>query len=93
MQVVIRMMSHINHPDVPKPSEKNGWPKSHYEVLEPLWVTEDILPTNLPDTLEHQNLHKRDDDEMNLNGDTGWDSDNYEEEIDCDVDSDDESND
>ena len=49
----------------------------------------DILPTNLADILEHQNVDETDDDELDLNDDTGWDSDNYDEESDCDVESDD----
>ena len=90
MQVAIWKLSHIKDPDVPKPSEENGWTKNHDEVLEPLWTMDDILPTNLADILGHQKVDKTDDDELDLNDDTGWDSDNYDEEIDCDVDSDDE---
>ena len=44
---------------------------------------------NLADILEHQNVDETDDDQLDLNENTGWDSDNYDEEIDCDVDSDD----
>ena len=90
MQVAIWKLSHIKDPDAPKPSEENGWTKNHDEVLEPLWTMDDILPTNLADILGHQKVDKTDDDELDLNDDTGWDSDNYDEEIDCDVDSDDE---
>ena len=93
MQAAIWKLSHINNPDVPKPSEENGWTKNHDEVLEPLWTSEDILPTNLADILEHENADENDDDELDLNSDTGQDSDNYDEEIDCDVDSDNEFDD
>ena len=44
---------------------------------------------NLADILEHQNVDETDDDQLDLNENTGRDSDNYDEEIDCDVDSDD----
>ena len=40
MQVAIWKLSHIKDPDVPKPSEENGWTKNHDEVLEPLWQWE-----------------------------------------------------
>ena len=53
-------------------------------MLQPLWTTKDILPTNLTDILEHQNIDETDDDELDLNDDTGWERDNYDEEIDCD---------
>ena len=87
MQVAIRKLSHIKDPDVPNPSEENGWTKNHDEVLEPSWTMGDILPTNLTDILEHQNVDETDDDELDLNDDTGWDSGNYGKKIDCDVDS------
>ena len=58
-------------------------------MLEPLRTMGDILPTNLADILEYQILDGTDNDELDLNDDTGWDSDNYDEEIDCNVDSDD----
>ena len=90
MQVVIWKLFHIKDPDVTKPSQENVYTKNHDEVLEPLWAMGDILPTNLTDILEHQNVDETDDDKVDLNGDTGWDSDNYDQEIDCDVDSDDE---
>ena len=47
-------------------------------MLEPSWTMGDILPTNLADILEHQNVDETDDDELDLNDDTGWDSDNYD---------------
>ena len=64
--------------------------KNHVEGLEPLWTMGDMLCTSLADILEHQNVDETDDDELYLNDDTGWDSDNYDEESDCDVESDDE---
>ena len=75
MQVAIWKVSHINDP---KPSAKNVWTKNHNEVL---------LPTNLSDILEHQNVDETNDEELDLNGDTGWDSDDYDKESACDVDS------
>ena len=90
LQVVIWKLSHINDPDVPKPSEENGQTKKHDEVLEQLWTKVDILPTNLTDILEHQNVYKTDNYELDLNDNTGWESDNYDKKIDCDVNSDDE---
>ena len=90
MQVAIWKLSHIKDPDVPKPSEENVWTKNHNEVLEPLWTMGDILPTNLADILEHQNVDETDDDELDLSDDTGWDSDNYDEEIELYIDSGDE---
>ena len=89
MQVAIWKLSHIKDPDVPKPSKGNGWTKNHDKVLEPSWTIGEILPTNLADILEHRNVDETDDGELDLNDDTGWDSDNYDEEIDCDVDKDD----
>ena len=80
MQVAIWKLSHISDPDVPKHSEENGWTKNHDEVLEPLWTTRGMLPTNLGDILEHQNVDETDDDELELNDDTGWDSNNYDQE-------------
>ena len=80
MQVAIWKLSYINDPDVPEPSEKNGWTKNHDEALEPLWATGDVLPTNLADILDHHNVDKTDDDELNLNNNIGWDSDNTDEE-------------
>ena len=59
-------------------------------MLEQLWTKVDILPTNLTDILEHQNVYKTDNYELDLNDDTGWESDNYDKKIDCDVNSDDE---
>ena len=90
LQVALWKVSHIKDPNVPKLSKKNGWTKNHVEGLEPLWTMGDILPTNLADILEHQNVDESDDDELDLNDDAGWDSDNYDEESDCDVESDDE---
>ena len=71
MQVAIWKLSHIKDPDVPKPSEENGWTKNHDKVLEPSWAIGDILPTNLADILEHQNVDETEDDELDLNDDTG----------------------
>ena len=79
MQVAIWKLSPIKDPDVLKTREENGWTKIHDEVLEPLWTIGGILPTNLADILEHQNVDETDDDELDLNDDTGWDSDNYDE--------------
>ena len=83
----------INDPDVSKTSEENGCAKSRDEVLKPLWTTGDILPTNLVGILEHQNVDEIDDDELDLSDNTWWDRDNYDEEIDCDVDCDEEFDD
>ena len=82
----------MKDPDVPQPNEENGWTKNHDEVLEPLRTMGDILSTNLTDILEYQNVDESNDDELDLNDDTRWDNDNYEEEIDCHVESDDEFN-
>ena len=71
MQVAIWKLSHIKDQDVPKPSEENGWTKNHDKVLEPSWAIGDILPTNLADILEHQNVDETEDDELDLNDDTG----------------------
>ena len=71
MQVAIWKLSHIKDPDVPKPSEENGWTKNHDKVLEPSWAIGDILPTNLADILKHQNVDETEDDELDLNDDTG----------------------
>ena len=71
MQVAIWKLSHIKDPDVPKSSEENGWTKNHDKVLEPSWAIGDILPTNLADILEHQNVDETEDDELDLNDDTG----------------------
>ena len=79
MQVAIWKLSPIKDPDVLKPREENGWTKIHDEVLEPLWTIGGKLPTNLADILEHQNVDETDDDELDLNDDTRWDSDNYGE--------------
>ena len=57
-------------------------------MLKSLWTTGDILPTNLVGILEQQNVDEIDDDELNLSDNTGWDRDNYDKEIDCDIDSD-----
>ena len=51
------------------------------------------MPTNLADILEHKNGGKTVNAELDLNDDTGWDSNNYDEEIDCDVGSADEFDD
>ena len=48
---------------------------------------------HLADILEHQNVDKSDDDDLDLNDDTGWDNDNYDEKIDCNANSDDEFDD
>ena len=64
-----------------------GGPKNPQICADILYGWPHILPTNLADILEHQNVDKTDNDELDLNDDTGWDSDNYDEEIDCDVDS------
>ena len=71
MQVAIWKLSHIKDPDVPKPSKGNGWTKNHDKVLEPSWTIGEILPTNLADILEHQNVDETEDDELDLNDDTG----------------------
>ena len=81
LQVAIWKLSHIKDPDVAKPSEENVQTKNHSEVLEPLWTMGDILPTNLADILDHQNVDETDDDELDLNDNTGWDSDTYDEEM------------
>ena len=85
MQVAIWKLHHINDPDVPDTSGKNGSSKSHDEVLQPLWKTGDLLPTNSADILEHQNTNETDKDELDFNDDSGWHSDKYDKEIDCDV--------
>ena len=54
-------------------------------MLQPLWKTEDLLPTNLTDILEHQNINETNEDELDFNDDSGWHSDKYDKEIDCDV--------
>ena len=52
-----------NHdPDVTKPSGGNVWTKKHDEM---------ILPNNLSDILEHQNLDQTNDDKIDINDDTG----------------------
>ena len=56
-------LPHINDQDVPKPREKDGRTKKHDEVLEPLWTTRDIL--------DHQDADETNNDELDLNGDTG----------------------
>ena len=43
--------------------------------------------------LKHQNTEETDDDDLDLNDNTGWDSDKYDKEIDCDIHSDEEYND
>ena len=52
------------------------------QVLQSLWTTRDILLTNLVDILEYANVNTTNNDELDLNGNTGWDSDNYDKEID-----------
>ena len=51
-------------------------------MLQSLWTTGDILLTNLVDILEYTNVNTTNNDELDLNGNTGWDSDNYDKEID-----------
>lgn len=51
-------------------------------MLQSLWTTRDILLTNLVDNLEYTNVNTTNNDELDLNGNTGWDSDNYGKEID-----------
>ena len=51
-------------------------------MLQSLWTTRDILLTNLVDILEYTNVNTTNNDELDLNGNTGWDSDNYDKEID-----------
>ena len=51
-------------------------------MLQSLWTTRDILLTNLVDNLEYTNVNTTNNDELDLNGNTGWDSDNYDKEID-----------
>lgn len=67
------------------------WQKEHDDkVLQPLWATGDLLTTNSTDILEHRNINETDDDELELNSDTGWGSDKYDKEFNCDVHGDDE---
>ena len=67
------------------------WQKEHDDkVLQPLWATGDLLTTNLTDILEHRNINETDDNELELNSDTGWRSDKYDKEFNCDVHGDDE---
>ena len=91
LQIAIWKLSHNKNPDVPKPSEENHWTKNNNEVLKRLCTTRDILPTNLTDTLDHQNGDEND--ELDLNDDTRWDSDDCDKETDCGVDSDDKLDD
>lgn len=51
-------------------------------MLQSLWTTRDILLTNLVDNLEYTNVNTTNNDELDLNSNTGWDSDNYGKEID-----------
>ena len=50
-------------------------------MLQSLWTTRDILLTNLVDILEYTNVNTTNNDELDLNGNTGWESDNYDKEI------------
>ena len=47
----------------------------------------------MADILEHQNVDGSDDDDLDLNDNTGWDNNNYDEEIDCNANSNDEFDD
>ena len=47
LQVALWKVSHNKDPNVPKPSEKNGWTKNHVEGLEPLWTMERYIAYQL----------------------------------------------
>ena len=70
-----------------------GGPKNSQICANILYGWPHILPTNLADILEHKNGGETVNAELDLNDDTGWDSNNYDEEIDCDVGSADEFDD
>lgn len=76
-QVSIWKNAHIAQPNIPTPSEDHGWTRVN-EMIEPLWIQGDILPSSmvdmLQDTLEEESSEEDEEVEEEIEEMYDWDN-------------------